>query len=255
MGSIITVEHLFTQFGDQVIHDDLSFSINKGEVFGIVGGSGSGKSILMRFIVGLDPVQRGKILYQKPYSRESVGILFQSGALLSSLSVIENVALPLSTAHDVPIHLAQDIASFKLLQVGLQKQDFHKYPSQLSGGMVKRVGIARALSLDPPILFLDEPTAGLDPIAANDFDELILKIKENFNLTVVMITHDLDTIARLCERIGVLVDKKMHVITRHDLSSVQHPWIHNYFMGERGKRLFSLNQNATANGGVDGTTS
>ncbi len=239
MGDLITVSNLSTQFGDQIIHNDISFSIQKGETFGIIGGSGTGKSVLMRFIVGLEPPQKGEVLYQTPYSKNNVGILFQSGALISSLTVLENVTLPLITGHDLPKHLAEDIASFKLSQVGLQKQDFHKYPANISGGMVKRVGIARALALDPPILFLDEPTAGLDPIAANDFDKLIVKIKENFNLTVVMITHDLDTIAYLCNRVGVLVEKKIQVMALEDIPKVQNPWIHDYFLGERGKRIFA----------------
>jgi len=238
MMGIINIQNVSTQFNGQVIHDHLSFHVEKGEILCIVGGSGSGKSVLMRMIIGLDAPQQGIIAYEKPYSPKNVGVLFQHGALISSLTVLENVSLPLKTAYGIPEHLAEEIASFKLLQVGLTKNDFSKYPANLSGGMIKRVGIARALALDPPILFLDEPTAGLDPIAAHDFDELILKIKENFNLTVVMITHDLDTISHVSDRVGVLVDHKMYVMKRDEITHVTHPWMRSYFLGERGTHLF-----------------
>ncbi|MBX9977912.1 MAG: ATP-binding cassette domain-containing protein [Alphaproteobacteria bacterium] len=234
----IDVRHLTTRFGEQLIHDDISFSIISGEVLGIVGGSGSGKSVLLKFMMGLNDSQNGKITYHKPFNSQNIGVLFQNGALISSLTVVENIMLPLTKIAHVDQDMARALALKKLRTVGLNAQDGDKSPSSLSGGMIKRAGIARALILEPPLLFLDEPTAGLDPLAANDFDDLVLRVKNHSNLTVVMITHDLDTLAKVCDRIGVLVDKKIIMCEKKDIAHVDHPWVQSYFHGERAKRLF-----------------
>jgi len=243
---IISVQGLVTQFGDQIIHDHLDIEIFSHEIFGIVGGSGAGKSVLMGAILGLVPIKRGiiSVLGQRIGSLEKItklhmqshwGVLFQEGALFSSLTVGENIQIPMKEMEHMPEDLAQEMALIKLKMVGLEEGDFFKYPSELSGGMVKRVALARALAIDPEILFLDEPTAGLDPISAAAFDDLILTLRANLNLTVVMVTHDLDSIRRLCDKIAVLVDKRAIVGTLKSLLNNNHPWIHEYFYGIRGK--------------------
>ena len=243
---IISIQGLVTQFGNQVIHDHLDLEIFPHERFGIVGGSGSGKSVLMGAILGLVPIKRGTIsvLGKRIGSLEKImklqmqshwGVLFQGGALFSSLTVGENIQVPMKEMENMPEDLAQEMALIKLKMVGLEESDFFKYPSELSGGMVKRVALARALAIDPEILFLDEPTAGLDPISAAAFDELILTLRANLNLTVVMVTHDLDSIRRLCDQIAVLVDKHAIVGTLKSLLDNKHPWIHEYFHGVRGQ--------------------
>lgn len=239
-----------TQFGDQVVHDHLDLDIFPNEIFCIVGGSGSGKSVLLGAILGLVPIKKGtiKVLDQKAGSLEQImklqlqshwGVLFQGGALFSSLTVGENIQIPMKELNKMPDELARELAFIKLRMVGLKEEDFYKFPSELSGGMVKRAALARALAVDPEILFLDEPTAGLDPIAAAAFDELILTLRANLNLTVVMITHDLDSIKRLCDRIAVLVDKQAIVGTLKSLLHNKHPWIHGYFQGIRGRGILS----------------
>ncbi len=243
---IISIQNLVTQFGEHTIHDHLSLDIFEGEIFGIVGGSGTGKSVLMSAILGLVPIKSGNIsiLGKQVGSLEKItklhlqshwGVLFQSGALFSSLTVGENIQLPMKDMEDMPADLAEEMALIKLKMVGLDESDFYKYPSELSGGMVKRVALARALAVDPEILFLDEPTAGLDPISAAAFDDLILTLRKYLNLTVVMVTHDLDSIKQLCDRLAVLVDKKAIVGTLKSLLKDQHPWIQDYFHGVRGR--------------------
>ncbi len=243
---IISIRDLVTQFGTQSVHENLNLDIFQGEIFGIVGGSGSGKSVLMGTILGLVPIKKGVItvLGKKVGSLEKImklhlqshwGVLFQGGALFSSLTVGENIQIPMKELDAIPKELACEMAFIKLKMVGLEEGDFYKYPSELSGGMVKRAALARALAVDPEILFLDEPTAGLDPISAAAFDDLILTLRENLNLTVVMITHDLDSIKRLCNRLAVLVDKHAIVGTLKALLNNNHPWIHEYFHGIRGK--------------------
>jgi len=243
---IIAVRDIFTAFGHHVIHDHLNLDIYRGEIFGIVGGSGSGKTVLLSAMLGLLSPQKGviRVLGKPIESLEKItslhlqshwGVLFQGRALFSSLTVGENIQIPMKDMENMPESLAREMALIKLKMVGLTEDDFFKYPSELSGGMVKRVALARALAVDPEILFLDEPTAGLDPISAEAFDELILTLRANLNLTVVMITHDLDSIRRLCDRIAVLVDKKAVVGTLKSLLNNKHPWIHNYFHGVRGK--------------------
>jgi phospholipid/cholesterol/gamma-HCH transport system ATP-binding protein len=247
---IISIQGLVTQFGTQIIHDHLNMEIFPHEIFGIVGGSGSGKSVLMGAILGLVPIKRGTIsvLGQHVGSLEKImklhmqshwGVLFQGGALFSSLTVGENIQIPMKEMENMPDDLAQELALIKLKMVGLEEGDFFKYPSELSGGMIKRVALARALAIDPEILFLDEPTAGLDPISAAAFDDLILTLRANLNLTVVMVTHDLDSIRRLCDQIAVLVDKQAIVGTLKSLLHNNHPWIHEYFHGIRGQAALS----------------
>lgn len=246
---IISIKDLVTQFGTHVIHDHLNLNIYPQEIFGIVGGSGSGKSVLLGSILGLVPIKQGTItvLGNTVSSLEKImtlqlqahwGVLFQGGALFSSLTVGENIQFPMKEMDHIPKDLARELAFIKLKMVGLKEEDFFKYPSELSGGMIKRVALARALAVDPEILFLDEPTAGLDPISAAAFDELILALRANLNLTVVMITHDLDSIKRLCDNIAVLVDKHAIVGTLKSLLDNDHPWIHSYFRGVRGRTLF-----------------
>lgn len=245
-GPIIAIRGLVTQFGEQIVHDHLDLDILRSEIFGIVGGSGSGKSVLMRAILGLVPIKHGIITVlgkragtleriMKQHLQSHWGVLFQGGALFSSLTVGENIQIPMRSMEDMPTDLALEMAFIKLKMVGLEEGDFFKYPSELSGGMVKRVALARALAVDPEILFLDEPTAGLDPISAAAFDDLILTLRDNLNLTVVMITHDLDSIKHLCDRIAVLVDKRAIVGTLHSLLNNSHPWIREYFHGIRGQ--------------------
>lgn len=246
---IISIQGLVTQFGDQVIHDHLDLDIYPNEIFGIVGGSGAGKTVLLSAILGLTSIKKGRIMVlgreggsldkvMKNHLQSHWGVLFQGGALFSSLTVGENIQIPMKELDNIPADLARELAFIKLKMVGLREEDFYKYPSELSGGMIKRVALARALAVDPEILFLDEPTAGLDPISAAAFDELILGLRKNLNLTVVMITHDLDSIKRLCDKLAVLVDKRAIVGTLDVLLQNKNPWIHSYFKGVRGQALF-----------------
>lgn len=246
---IISIRGLVTQFDNQIIHDHVDLDIYPNEIFGIVGGSGAGKSVLLGAMLGLVPLKQGsiKILGKDASSLEKImkfqlqshwGVLFQGGALFSSLTVGENIQFPLKEMDGISPELARELAFIKLKMVGLNEKDFYKYPSELSGGMIKRAGLARALATDPELLFLDEPTAGLDPISAAAFDELILTLRANLNLTVVMITHDLDSIKRLCDNVAVLVDKRAIVGTLKSLLHNDNPWIHDYFQGIRGYALF-----------------
>lgn len=237
---LITVDHLGTAFGEKVIHKDLNLSVYPGEILGIVGGSGSGKSLLLRYMVGLSPPQKGKIIYHTtpPYPSTQIGVLFQYGALISSLSVLENIALPLREIAGISQTLAAEIALMKLDMVGLSASNAVQSPSELSGGMVKRVALARALALDPEILFLDEPTSGLDPIASEQFDALIQDLQHQLQTTIVMITHDLDSLIQICDRVGVLVDQNLVIGTVEEVAAIDHPWIHEYFHGRRGAHYF-----------------
>jgi phospholipid/cholesterol/gamma-HCH transport system ATP-binding protein len=239
--ALIEVKGLHTQFGTQIIHKDLNLSINEGEVIGIVGGSGSGKSVLMRYMIGLEKPQAGKIIYHTspPYPSTQVGVLFQFGALISSLSALENIMAPLTEVAHLSPDLAAEIAHAKIEMVGLPSLAGRKYPSELSGGMIKRIALARALALDPEILFLDEPTSGLDPIGAGEFDMLIKDLQKELQITVIMITHDLDTLVEVCDRVAVLIDHKVTIGRPDEVSKIDHPWIQNYFHGPRGKRLFA----------------
>ncbi len=244
---IIQVKGLTTQFGTQVVHDNLELDVNQGEIIGIVGGSGTGKTVLLNTILGLNKPASGSIRifgiecckvedYKKFESRW--GVLFQSGALFSSLTVAENIAVPMHEIANISPVLIKELVGLKLSLVGLPIEAANKYPAELSGGMVKRVSLARALAIDAELLFLDEPTSGLDPIAASAFDRLIKNLQRNLNLTVVMITHDLDTLHAICDRVAILVDKKVIVGPLKSVARNPHPWIQEYFQGERGKAIF-----------------
>jgi len=235
---VIEVKDLTTRFGNQVVHDHLSMTLYEGEILGLVGGSGSGKSVLLRSILGLIDVREGTIKIkgrggQAGSEYKNWGVLFQNGALFSGLSVLDNVMLPIRENFDLPEDDIEQLALKKLQMVGLEADVAWKKPAELSGGMVKRAALARALALDPDILFLDEPTAGLDPIAAASFDELIRTLRDLFGLSVLIITHDLDTLVSLCDRIAMLVDKKITAGTLDDMMKSTHPWIKEYFTGPR----------------------
>jgi len=244
--TVIRVRGLVNRFGRQIVHEGLDLDVRRGEVMGIVGGSGTGKSVLLRTIIGLNKPVAGRIevLGQEPRNLEGAekraleerwGVLFQDGALFSSLTVTQNIAIPLKEHTTLLPALIDELCAVKLDIVGLPPDAGAKFPSQLSGGMRKRAGLARALALDPEIIFLDEPTSGLDPIAAAAFDSLIRKLQQNLNLTVVMVTHDLDSLIAICDRIAVLVDKKTTVGTLDELLESSHPWIKTYFHGPRGR--------------------
>jgi phospholipid/cholesterol/gamma-HCH transport system ATP-binding protein len=245
---IIKVRGLRNSFGDQIIHQDLDLDVRRGEILGVVGGSGTGKSVLMRSIIGLQTPDAGtiEVLGENMIGREEDeaknirrrwGVLFQAGALFSTLTVAENVEVPIREYFPfIKEPLLDEIASFKIAMSGLPANAGPKYPSELSGGMKKRAGLARALALDPEMLFLDEPTAGLDPIGAAGFDELIKGLKHKLELTVFLITHDLDTLWAICDRVAVLADKKVVAVgTIEELLALDHPWIQEYFNGPRGR--------------------
>jgi phospholipid/cholesterol/gamma-HCH transport system ATP-binding protein len=245
---LIEVRGLVNRFGAQVVHDHLDMTVEPGEVFGIVGGSGSGKSVLLRSILGLQRPQAGEVrmlgrdLTQLSTSalkeiKATYGVTFQQGALFSSLTVLQNVQLPMLEHLHLSPNALDELALLKVRLVGLPDEAARKYPAQLSGGMVKRAALARALALDPRLLMLDEPTAGLDPISAAAFDELLMDLRQQLGLTVIMITHDLDTIFRTCNRVGVIIDRKMTSDTLEGITRNPHPWIQAYFHGERAQRF------------------
>ncbi|MDA5193436.1 ABC transporter ATP-binding protein [Govanella unica] len=244
---IISVRGLQTRFGRSVIHDNLDLDVRRGEIIGIVGGSGAGKSVLLRAIIGLVQPTAGEINVLgenvarldgdnlKNFST-NWGVLFQRGALFSSLTVAQNVEVPLREHTDMPKALMDEISSYKISMSGLSPDAGDKFPRELSGGMVKRASLARALALDPEILFLDEPTAGLDPIGASEFDSLIARLHDALGLTVFMVTHDLDTLATVCDRIAVLAEKRVIVVgTMDDMLAFDHPWVKEYFHGPRAR--------------------
>ncbi len=244
--TIIRVRGLVTRFGSNTIHDGLDLDVRRGEIIGIVGGSGTGKSVLMRTIIGLKRPEGGtiEVFGEMPQrltadarraQQRRWGVLFQNGALFSSLTVAQNIRVPFREHTDVPSKLAGDLIRLKIQLVGLEPETGVKFPSELSGGMKKRAALARALALDPEILFLDEPTAGLDPIAAGQFDQLIRDLQRSLKLTVVMVTHDLDSLAAITDRIAVLLDKRIMVGTMSELMALPHPWIRAYFHGPRGR--------------------
>ena len=244
--SAIRIRGLRTQFGPQVVHDGLDLDVRRGEVLGVVGGSGTGKSVLLKQIIGLMRPAAGtiEVLGQRTDQLDDAerraltgrwGVLFQDGALFSSLTVGQNIQVPMKEFTRLPGWMMDELTRVKVSMVGLPAVACGKVPSQLSGGMRKRAGLARALALDPEILFLDEPTAGLDPIGAAAFDQLILDLQKSLNLTVFMVTHDLDSLAAITDRIAVLIDKKIVVDTMETLLKTPHPWIQEYFHGPRGR--------------------
>ncbi len=245
--AVIEVRGLRTQFGDHVVHDGLDLDVYRGEVLGVVGGSGTGKSVLLRAIVGLVRPRAGSVtvfgtdlLNASDTVRQKIeqrwGVMFQDGALFSSLTVRENVEVPMREQTGLSPETRRALAELKVSMVGLPAIACDKYPSELSGGMRKRAGLARALALDPEIVFLDEPTAGLDPIGASAFDALIKKLQTTLGLTVFMVTHDLDSLHAICDRIAVLAEKKVFVTgSMQDMLEVDHPWVHEYFHGPRAR--------------------
>ena len=247
---LIEVRGLVNRFGAQVVHDGLDMTVERGEVFGIVGGSGSGKSVLLRSILGLQRPVAGEVLLlgrditrmpgdELRRMKATYGVTFQQGALFTSLTVLQNVQLPMLEHLRLSSRALDELAMLKVRLVGLPDEAAGKFPSQLSGGMVKRAALARALALDPRLLLLDEPTAGLDPISAAAFDELLMDLRGQLGLTVVMITHDLDTIFRTCNRVGVIIDRRMTSDSLEGITRNPHPWIQAYFHGERAVRFVS----------------
>jgi phospholipid/cholesterol/gamma-HCH transport system ATP-binding protein len=247
MAAVVEVRGLSNTFGRQIVHRNLDLTVEEGEVFGIVGGSGSGKSVLLRSILGLNKPRAGTVmLYGRDITRMNAdelrtvkagyGVTFQEGALFSALTVLQNIQLPMIEHLHLPPRMLDELAFLKLKLVGLRPDAARKYPSQLSGGMVKRAALARALALDPRLLFLDEPTSGLDPIGAQAFDDLVKNLQQELKFTVVMITHDLDTLFGICKRVGVLVDGRMISDTLENIARNPQPWIHAYFQGPRAQR-------------------
>lgn len=256
---IIEVRNLENRFGSHVVHHQLDLDLFRGEILGVVGGSGTGKSVLLRSIVGLLSPSGGDIRVfgkdllalssrQRSLTEQRFGVLFQKGALFTSLNLQENIALPLIEHRKLPRSEAEHIARMKLALAGLSAEAATQYPSELSGGMIKRAALARALALDPEILFLDEPTAGLDPISAGAFDELIVTLRDALGLTVFLVTHDLDTLYTSCDRVAVLSQKKVLIADRlQKVAEHPDPWIQEYFMGPRGRAAsYAANNNPTS---------
>ena len=241
--TVIRIRGLVNRFGSLTVHDDLDLDVQRDEILGLVGGSGAGKSVLLRSILGLHGPNEGRIevlgkhiRYLEPGPHRQWGVLFQDGALLSGLTVQENVELPIALHSDLPVETRRELAVLKIFMVGLDLTAAAKYPNELSGGMRKRASMARALALEPKVLFLDEPTAGLDPISATEFDELVRYLRDNLDLTVVMITHDLDTLFGVCDRVAVLVNKGIIVDTLDEIVKHPDPWIQKYFGDPRALR-------------------
>jgi phospholipid/cholesterol/gamma-HCH transport system ATP-binding protein len=245
----VQVRGLRSEFDDHVVHENLDLTVTRGEILGVVGGSGAGKSVLLNTLIGLKEPEGGEVrIFGRNIAKASDrqwtaierrwGVLFQQGALFSNLTVRENVAAPMHEHTDLPKHTIDELADLKIALVGLPTHAGDQKPSELSGGMKKRAGLARALALDPELLFLDEPTSGLDPIGAAAFDELIRNLSESLGLTVFMITHDLDSLYAICDKVAVLADK--HIVAHASIKELEksdHPWIKEYFLGPRGRAV------------------
>ena len=256
---VIRVRGLKNNFGEQLVHDGVDLDVRRGEILGVVGGSGTGKSVLMRSIIGLQEPAAGEVEefgestvgggdLESESIRRRWGVLFQGGALFSTLTVAENVQVPLQEFYPhLDPALLDEIAAYKVVMTGLPPDAGPKYPAELSGGMKKRAGLARALALDPELLFLDEPTAGLDPIGAAAFDELTKSLQKTLGLTVFLITHDLDSLYAICDRVAVLADRKVIAVgTIEELIALDHPWIEEYFKGPRGRAAIATLDRAEA---------
>ena len=255
MQPIVSIRNLVNAFGKHVVHDQLCLDVMPGEILGIVGGSGTGKSVLMRSMLGLRKPRAGEIrvLGRDVYStgpglQQRWGVLFQNGALISALTVRQNVELPIALHSDMPAATRRELAQLKVRMTGLPLSALEKYPSELSGEMIKRAALARALALEPDILFLDEPTAGLDPMGATKFDNLVTYLQSSLNLTIVMVTHDMDSLFNICDRVAVLVDKKVVTGSLDEIVRSPHPWIQSYFNDPRAVRARQQeNKNVRAN--------
>jgi phospholipid/cholesterol/gamma-HCH transport system ATP-binding protein len=246
---VLSVKDLTVGFGSNIVLDQLNLDIYRGEILGFVGASGTGKSVLMRTVLRLLPRRSGAIRifgtdFDKATARQrleldmKLGVLFQHGALFSSLTVKENIQVPMREYLDLPPAMMDELARLKIELVGLAPEALNKYPSELSGGMIKRAALARALALDPALVFLDEPTSGLDPIGAAEFDELIAKLRDTLGLTVYMVTHDLDSLFSVCDRIAVLGQKRVMVEgTVEDMLAFEDPWVQSYFKGKRARSI------------------
>ena len=256
---VLRLRDVRTQFGDHVVHDKLDFDMFKGEIVGLVGGSGSGKSVLLRTIIGLNPARRGRIEILGINRRglrgraehelqARTGVQFQDGALFSSLTVAENIIIPIREHARLDEETMRAIAALKIALVGLPPDTGEKKPSELSGGMRKRASLARALALDPELLFLDEPTAGLDPIGASHYDDLVRGLQKSLGLSVLMVTHDLDSLYAVCDRIAVLLDKRVVVGTMEEMLAYDHPWVREYFHGPRGRAAGESRLKSAADG-------
>ena len=253
--NVVEVEDLYTRFGSHVVHEDISLSVKRGEVLGLVGSSGSGKTVLLRQMLGLEMPSQGsvRIFGQSVHKsnrselqriRNRCGVLFQKGALFSALSVFDNIALPMRELHTLNEPMVRDLVMLKLEMVEIDSQHANKMPAELSGGMIKRIALARAMALDPELLFLDEPTSGLDPILSEGFVNLIQALRRELALTIVMATHDLDTLAALSDRVAVLADQRLLALgSLQEVMSTKHPFISKFFLGDRGKKALSSNGN------------
>jgi phospholipid/cholesterol/gamma-HCH transport system ATP-binding protein len=254
--AIMSVRGLVNRFGSQLVHDDVSFDVMPGEVLGIAGGSGAGKSVLLKTLIGLRQPDAGEVLIGgKPVDVISsdekaalIGVLFQQGALFSSLTVAQNIMLPIREHTELAEPEQQKIAAMKLALTGLPAPTGIKFPAELSGGMVKRAAFARALALDPRILFLDEPTSDLDPLAAGGIDDLILQMNRGLGITVVVVTHDLTTLFTVCTRVAFLVDRKIIVDTLDHLMKSEQPWIHEFLHGPRAQYAMNARKHKHGNG-------
>lgn len=247
--TVIEISNLHTRFGEMILHEELNLTIQRNEILALIGGSGAGKSTLLHELILLEKPTAGSIKVlgldvqnlnnkQLIWLRRRCGMMFQHGALFTSLTVAENVAMPLHEHTQLSKHFIEEIVAFKIALVGLPTSARNKYPNQISGGMVKRAAVARALALDPEILFLDEPTAGLDPIGAGAFDELIVRLKESLGLTVVIVTHDLDLLWKVTDRVAILVNKRVFAVAPiRELAKLDHSWLRDYFQGPRGRAV------------------